>query len=490
MAGGGAWKKTTATWTPTSSDGRATAWSTGSPTTSTVAPATPGAVADRARGCRRAPARDHARTRRGPRPGLAGFSRHRAARRHPLEPPRLHGLLRHHRLRARESSASSCRRRSTSTACCGAPARRPPSSSCAVLQWLRAGLGLPDDFFGFLTDTASVSSLLALAAARERAGLDIRQRGMAGRPDLPRLRVYASDQAHSSIAKACLTLGLGLDGFRPIPHDAAYRMDVGALRRGHRGGPRRRHPAAGRGRHRRHHLHHVGGPGARDRRGLRHGGSVAPRRRGLRRLRRALSPSTAGAGRLRAADSLVFNPHKWLFTPIDCSALYTRHPDTFRRAFSLVPEYLDDPRELRDRWWTSWTTASSSAAGSAPSSCGGCCAPSASRGSRTGSATTSGWPSELRRLDRRQPGFERMAPAPFSVVCFRARPDGARPARTSTASTSGCSSGSTPRARSSSPTPAWMTASPCGSPIGNLGTTAADVERCQDLLFEGLNVKR
>jgi len=71
--------------------------------------------------------------------------------------------------------------------------------------------------------------MLGLAAARENAGLDIRQRGMSGRSDLPALRVYASDQSHSSIAKACVALGLGLDGYRPIPHDAEYQMDTAAL---------------------------------------------------------------------------------------------------------------------------------------------------------------------------------------------------------------------------------------------------------------------
>jgi len=100
-----------------------------------------------------------------------------------------------------------------------------------VLDWLRRGLDLPDDFFGFLTDTASISSLLALAAAREAADPDIRHLGMAGRTDLAPFSVYASDQAHSSIAKACLTLGLGLEGFRAVPHDSEYRMDTGALER-------------------------------------------------------------------------------------------------------------------------------------------------------------------------------------------------------------------------------------------------------------------
>src|SRR5689334_15447424 len=78
-----------------------------------------------------------------------------------------------------------------------------------VVGWLRQGLGLPDAFDGLFTDTASTSSLIALGAAREAAGLEIAARGLAGRADVPTLRVYASQEAHSSIEKACMTLGLG-----------------------------------------------------------------------------------------------------------------------------------------------------------------------------------------------------------------------------------------------------------------------------------------
>src|SRR5438045_3792890 len=79
-----------------------------------------------------------------------------------------------------------------------------------VLDWLRQMLGLSEGFVGSITDTASSSTLYALAAARENLPeLELRTRGMSGRPDLPPIYVYASEEAHSSIDKAVMTLGLG-----------------------------------------------------------------------------------------------------------------------------------------------------------------------------------------------------------------------------------------------------------------------------------------
>jgi aromatic-L-amino-acid/L-tryptophan decarboxylase len=215
-----------------------------------------------------------------------------------------------------------------------------------VLDWLRQLLGLPASFRGVITDTASVSTLVALASAREQADLDIRQRGMTGRPDLPPLRVYTSEQAHSSVEKAAITLGLGRDGVRAIGTDDAFRLDVDALeaaiaedvRLGHR--PIAIVPTVGttsttsidpvpaiadlRDRWAAALGHpiwlHVDGA---------YGGmlAVCEEHRGV----------LEGVER---ADSFVTNPHKWLFTPIDCSALFLRDVDTLTRAFSLVPEYL------------------------------------------------------------------------------------------------------------------------------------------------------
>src|SRR4029450_2340662 len=97
----------------------------------------------------------------------------------------------------------------------------------ATLDWLRQMLGLPAGLFGVIQDSASSSTLAGLAAAREAVpGLDARRRGLVGQA---RLRMYASDQAHSSVEKAGIVLGIGQDGLRKIPVGADFRMDPRAL---------------------------------------------------------------------------------------------------------------------------------------------------------------------------------------------------------------------------------------------------------------------
>src|SRR5207253_338485 len=97
-------------------------------------------------------------------------------------------------------------------------------------DWLRQMLGLNAEWFGITTDTASISSMLALAAAREaKPELEIRERGMSGRSDLPRLRVYCSPHAHSSVDKAALAIGLGLENVVKVSDDEQFRMRPEAL---------------------------------------------------------------------------------------------------------------------------------------------------------------------------------------------------------------------------------------------------------------------
>ncbi len=204
-----------------------------------------------------------------------------------------------------------------------------------TLGWLREWLGLPPEFFGIIYDTASISTMHAIAAAREFIDPEARTRG-----SLPNLTVYTSEQAHSSVEKGAIALGIGRDNVRKIAVDADFRMipaalaqaieqDISAGRK-----PCCIVPTAGTTStssidpipaiadiaERYHAWLHVdasyGGAAA-----------VAPE------LRHILD----GTSR---AHSMVINPHKWLFTPIDLSAFYTRRPDILRRAFSLVPEYL------------------------------------------------------------------------------------------------------------------------------------------------------
>ncbi|MGH9819443.1 MAG: pyridoxal phosphate-dependent decarboxylase family protein [Pyrinomonadaceae bacterium] len=209
-----------------------------------------------------------------------------------------------------------------------------------VLDWLRQMIGLPDDFEGIIYDTASVSTMHAIAAARERADLDIREQGMSGRDDLPLMRVYCSEHVHSSIDKGVITLGLGTRSLRKIGCNERFEMipeklaeaieddiDNGSL-------PICVIPTIG----------------------TTSSSSVDPvdaiadicEKYGIwLHVDAAYAGPAAIIPELREhfkgwerADSIVVNPHKWLFTPFDLSVLYCRDLSQMKQAFSLTPEYL------------------------------------------------------------------------------------------------------------------------------------------------------
>jgi aromatic-L-amino-acid/L-tryptophan decarboxylase len=189
-----------------------------------------------------------------------------------------------------------------------------------TLDWLRQLLGLPPDFRGHLYDTASTGSLAALAAARAAAP--------------GRRTVVCSEHAHSSVDKAARILELDV---RKIPVDDEFRLrpdrlDLDAA------------CAV---------IATVGTTSA---------ASVDPvatiaeacSKAGVwLHVDAAYAGSSAVCPELRGffagwerADSIVVNPHKWLATPADCSALWTRRLDAFRDAFGLVPEYLRVSEEV------------------------------------------------------------------------------------------------------------------------------------------------
>src|SRR5437867_12765526 len=98
------------------------------------------------------------------------------------------------------------------------------------LGWLRRLIGLPDTFEGVIYDTASIATMHALVAAREAAIAGVRADGLAGRSDVPGVRVYCSDQTHSSIDKAVIAIGLGHRSLVKIETDADFRLRPDALR--------------------------------------------------------------------------------------------------------------------------------------------------------------------------------------------------------------------------------------------------------------------
>jgi len=218
-----------------------------------------------------------------------------------------------------------------------------------VLDWLRQMIGLDPGMSGIIYDTASVSSMHAIAAAREGVEMRIRQEGMSGRTDLPLLRVYASDQAHSSIDKGIITLGLGQRALRKIPCDSEFRMDVNALREAIDEDKRNGFLP----------FCIVATVGTTSTSSIDPVPEIIPigeEHAMWLHVDAAYAGSAAIVPELRhilagceRADSLVLNPHKWLFTPFDLSVLYCRHMDLLGRAFSLVPEYLRTPEQATVR---------------------------------------------------------------------------------------------------------------------------------------------
>lgn len=289
-----------------------------------------------------------------------------------------------------------------------------------VLGWLRALLKLPDTFEGVITDGGSVSNLLALLAAREAAAPEVKTRGLVGRSDIQPLVLYCTEHAHSSIDKAAIVLGLGRESIRRVPVDRDFRMRAPALREA----------------------------------------ISADRRAGLRPFAVVAAVGTTSASSIdpvpavaeiceaegiwlhvdgayagpaamlpehewifagvTRADSVTVNPHKWLFTPLDLSALYCRRMDVLRRALALTPGYLENRQAgaatnfmdvgvqlgRRFRALKLWMVLRYFGAD----------------GIRARISEHIRLARQFARWIERDPDFELLAPVPLSLVCFRAAP--------------------------------------------------------------------
>ncbi len=283
-----------------------------------------------------------------------------------------------------------------------------------ALDWLRQWIGLPDPLFGIIYDTASTSSMHAIAAAREMAAPEVRTEGAGAG-----LVIYTSEQSHSSIEKGAISIGIGQKNVRKIPVDCEYRMLpealAAAIEQDLANGLRPFCVVAT-----------VGTTSTTSIDPVEAIADIAERRHLWLHVDAAYAGVAAIAPELQhilrgceRADSLVTNPHKWLFTPVDISVLYTRRPEILRRAFSLVPEYLrttEDPRAVnfmdygvplghRFRALKLWFVLRYYG--------------------REGLAamirSQIGWAQELAAQIDAHPGFERTAPTPFSTVCFRSK---------------------------------------------------------------------
>ncbi len=209
-----------------------------------------------------------------------------------------------------------------------------------TLGWLSGFVGLPPRFTGTINDTASTSTFLALAAARERHLPEAREDGMAG---APAARVYTSREAHSSVLKAVHALGFGRRGVRAVATGPDRAMDPVALAEAVD------HDVASGFRP----LAVVATIGTTSTTAIDPVAAIAEVARS-RKLWLHVDAAYAGVAAAlpgkrhhfagwEDADSIVINPHKWLFTPVDCSVLYVRDPAQLRAAFSLVPAYLETP---------------------------------------------------------------------------------------------------------------------------------------------------
>ncbi len=291
-----------------------------------------------------------------------------------------------------------------------------------TLEWLRQMIGLPPAFRGVLQDSASTSTLVALVCARERAtGFGADRRGLGSSSADSALRVYASEEAHSSVDKAARIAGLGAAHVVRVGTDETFALDpeqlAAALQRDRQAGLTPCCVVAT-----------VGTTSSTALDPLPEIAAVTQRHGLWLHVDAALAGSAAILPELRHvltgaehADSLVFNPHKWLFTNFDCSAYFTRDPQTLQRAMAVAPEYLRTDQDGRATNFRDWGV-------------------SLGRrfralklwfvlrhygvqGLRAKLRAHLGWATALADAVRAHPALELLAPVPLNTLCFRVRCD-------------------------------------------------------------------
>ena len=290
-----------------------------------------------------------------------------------------------------------------------------------AMEWLRQLVGLPEGFAGVLQDTASTATLVALLSARERTtGLGQRGGGLQASPEP--LTVYASEMAHSSVEKAALLAGFGRENLRLLPTDDAHALlpealaealeaDVAAGRR----------PCAV--------VATVGSTGTTAIDPVARIGELARAHRAWLHVDAAMAGTAMACPELRwmwrgveEADSVVWNPHKWMGIGFDCTAYHVRDPGFLISVMSTDPSYLRTAQDGAVKNYRDWGIALGrrfralkvwfvlSALGV-----------EGVRANVRRDLQAAQWLAA--QLDA-EPGWERMAPVPLQTVCLRHRPPG------------------------------------------------------------------
>jgi len=293
-----------------------------------------------------------------------------------------------------------------------------------VMNWLAGLLDLPPGYHGVIQDTASTATLCALVCARERStAFAINDTGAAGLAEGAALRIYTSAEAHSSVVKGARVAGFGAANVVTIDVDENRAMDARDLSsRIDADFEAGLTPCCV--------VATVGTTSSTAIDPLPAIGPVAARHGLWLHVDAALAGSAAILPEQRwildgveYADSLVFNPHKWLFTNFDCSAYYVRDPEHLERTMAIDPEYLKTSRDQQVHNFRDWGI------------------PLGRRfralklwfvlrhyGARRLREMVAAHIELAREFTAwidESVGWERLAPVPLNTVCFRYRPAGA-----------------------------------------------------------------
>jgi aromatic-L-amino-acid decarboxylase len=295
-------------------------------------------------------------------------------------------------------------------------AAAPTEIELIVLDWFRRWMGMPEGANGLLTSGGSAATVTAVVAARHAAvGDDIAL--------LPKLTVYCSDQAHSSVMKAAWIAGIARDHVRAVPSDSQFRMKTDSLRDlvmadrkaglvpfliGATAGATNTGAVDP--------LHELADFAAEQKLWLHTDSAYA----GFSVLTDRGRTLLDGLGR---ADSLTLDPHKWLYVPFECGCLLVKDPKKLSNAFAIHPEYLQDVR-VRDAevnfadYGEQLTRYSRALKVWFSIQYYGTAAVRAAQDEAMQLAELA------ERIVREAPDMEVLTPAQFGIVCFRMRPAG------------------------------------------------------------------